>query len=76
MEAQVLKEKNLLKSMSPSACIPQVLCTCADQVYAGILLNTRLACPLSSILTSPFSESSARFCAAHVVIALEDLHKV
>ncbi|KAF7819783.1 protein phosphatase 2C and cyclic nucleotide-binding/kinase domain-containing protein isoform X1 [Senna tora] len=74
-EAQVLKEKNLIKSMSPSACIPEVLCTCADRVYAGILLNTRLACPLSCILTSPFGESSARFCAANVVTALEDLHK-
>ncbi|XP_054812249.1 protein phosphatase 2C and cyclic nucleotide-binding/kinase domain-containing protein isoform X2 [Prosopis cineraria] len=74
-EAQVLKEKNLIKGTSPSACIPQVLCTCADRVYAGILLNTRLACPLSSILTSPFGESSARFCAACVVTALEDLHK-
>lgn len=75
-EAQVLKERNLIKSMSSSACIPQVLCTCADRVYAGILLNTSLACPLSSILTSPFGELSAQFCTANVVIALEDLHKV
>ncbi|KAI4347089.1 hypothetical protein L6164_007938 [Bauhinia variegata] len=74
-EAQVFKERNLMKSTSPSACIPKVLCTCADQVYAGILLNTRLACPLSSILTSPFGELSARFCAASVITALEDLHK-
>lgn len=75
-ESQVLKEKILIKGMGSSACIPQVLCTCADRMYAGILLNTRLACPLSSILSSPFSESAAQFCAASVVIALEDLHKV
>lgn len=75
-EAQVLKEKNLIKDMSSSACIPQVLCTCADRAYAGILLNARLACTLSSILTSPFDESSARYCAACVVTALEDLQKV
>lgn len=74
-ESQVLKEKDLIKSMSSSACVPQVLCTFADRIYAGILLNTRLACPLSSILSSPFSESAARYCAASVVIALEDLHK-
>ncbi|KAF1859222.1 hypothetical protein Lal_00009806 [Lupinus albus] len=74
-EAQVLKEKNLIKGMSSSACIPQVLCTFADHIYAGILLNTCLACPLSSILSSPFGESAAQFCAAAVVTALEDLHK-
>ncbi|KAJ1378963.1 RmlC-like jelly roll fold [Sesbania bispinosa] len=74
-ESQVLKEKDLIKGMSSSACIPQVLCTSADRIYAGILLNTCLACPLSSILSSPFSESAAQFCAASVVSALEDLHK-
>jgi hypothetical protein len=75
-ESQVLKEKDLIKCMSSSACVPQVLCTFADRMYAGILLKTRLACPLSSILSSPFSESAAQFCAASVVTALEDLHKV
>ncbi|KAK7314428.1 hypothetical protein VNO77_32951 [Canavalia gladiata] len=74
-ESQVLKEKDLMKDISSSACIPQVLCTCADRIYAGILLNTHLACPLSSVLSSPFSESAAQFCAASVVIALQDLHK-
>nr|KYP66932.1 Protein phosphatase 2C and cyclic nucleotide-binding/kinase domain-containing protein [Cajanus cajan] len=74
-ESQVLKEKDLIKGMGSSACIPQVLCTCADRMYAGILLNTRLACPLSSILSSPFSESAAQYCAACVVAALEALHK-
>ncbi|KAK9269484.1 hypothetical protein L1049_001259 [Liquidambar formosana] len=74
-EALVLREKNLMKSMSPSACFPQVLCTCADQTYAGILLNTHLACPFASILHTPFDELSARFCAASVVSALEVLHK-
>ncbi|XP_065851430.1 protein phosphatase 2C and cyclic nucleotide-binding/kinase domain-containing protein [Euphorbia lathyris] len=74
-EAQVLKEKNLMKSMSPSACVPQVLCTCADRMHAGILLNVCLACPLASILHTALDEPSARFCAASVVIALEDLHQ-
>ncbi|GFS41212.1 protein phosphatase 2C and cyclic nucleotide-binding/kinase domain-containing protein [Actinidia rufa] len=74
-EAMVLKEKNLMKSVSPSAGVPQVLCTCADQTHAGILLNTRIACPLASILHIPLDEASARFCAASIVTALEDLHK-
>lgn len=74
-EAQVLKEKNLMKSLSPSAWVPQVLCTCADQTFAGILLNTVLACPLASILHTPLKEPSAQFCAASVVAALETLHK-
>jgi serine/threonine protein kinase len=74
-EAQVLKEKKLMKSLSPSASVPQVLCTCADQVYAGILLNTCLACPLASILRTPLSEPSARFLAASVITTLENLHK-
>ncbi|XP_061357967.1 protein phosphatase 2C and cyclic nucleotide-binding/kinase domain-containing protein isoform X1 [Gastrolobium bilobum] len=74
-ESQVLKERDLIKGMSCSACIPQVLCTFADRIYAGILLNTRLACPLSTILSSPFGESAAQFCAASVITALEDLHK-
>lgn len=76
-EAQVLKEKNLIKALSPlSACVPQVLCTLADRMYAGILLNISLACPFASVLHTSLDEPSARFCAASVVIALEDLHKV
>ncbi|KAK9026920.1 hypothetical protein V6N11_066778 [Hibiscus sabdariffa] len=74
-EAQVLKEKDMMKSMSSAACIPEVLCTCADQMHAGVLLNTYLVCPLSSILRTPLDEQSARFCAASVVTALEDLHE-
>lgn len=74
-EDQVLKEKNLMKSLSESACVPSIICTCADQTYAGILLDTCLACPFASILNKPLDESSARFCAASVVIALEELHK-
>nr|KJB64985.1 hypothetical protein B456_010G074600 [Gossypium raimondii] len=74
-EAQVLKEKDLMKSMSSAACVPEVLCTCADQMHAAILLNTCLACPLASILHTPLDEQSARFCAASIVSALEDLHE-
>ncbi|CAL5360529.1 unnamed protein product [Camellia sinensis] len=74
-EALVLREKNLMKSVSPSGSVPQVLCTCADQTHAGILLNTCIACPIASILHTPLDEASAQFCAAIVVTALEDLHK-
>ena len=75
-EAQVLKEKNLLKSISHSAHVPQVLSTSVDQSHAGILLSTYLACPLASILLTPLDEPSVRFCVACVVDALEHLHKV
>lgn len=75
-EAQVLKEKNLMKSISHSAHVPQVLSTCVDRSHAGILLGTCLACPLASILHTPLDELSTRFCAACVVNALEHLHKV
>lgn len=75
-EAQALKEKDLMKSLSASACVPQLLCTCADQTHAALLLNTCIACPIASILHSPLDETSAKFCAASVVTALEDLHKV
>ncbi|VVA10523.1 PREDICTED: phosphatase [Prunus dulcis] len=74
-EAQVLKEKDLIKSMSSSACVPQFLCTCVDQTHAGLLLNTCLACPLASILRTPLDEPSTQFCAASLVAALGDLHK-
>ncbi|KAL6226531.1 hypothetical protein ACLB2K_000493 [Fragaria x ananassa] len=74
-EAQVLKEKDLIKSISPSACVPQVLSTCVDQTHAAILLNTCIACPLASILRTPLDETSAQFCTASLIIALEDLHK-
>ncbi|KAJ4839876.1 hypothetical protein Tsubulata_003181 [Turnera subulata] len=74
-EDQVLKEKNLMKDLSASAFVPQVLCTCADRTHASILLDTRLACPLASILHTALDEPSAQFCAASVVIALEALHK-
>ncbi|CAN8271052.1 unnamed protein product [Cochlearia groenlandica] len=76
-EAQVLKERNLMKNtIKPSAFVPGILCTCADQTYAAILLNTTLACPLSSLLYSPLDESSARFITASLVSALEDIHKI
>ena len=52
-ESLVLKEKNLMKSLSPSAGVPQVLCTCVDQTHAGIMLNTCIACPIASILYTP-----------------------
>lgn len=65
-----------MKSLSTLACVPQLLCTCADQKHAAMLLNTCIACPIASILHSPLDEPSAKFCAASVVTALEDLHKV
>ncbi|XP_068643392.1 protein phosphatase 2C and cyclic nucleotide-binding/kinase domain-containing protein-like isoform X2 [Aristolochia californica] len=74
-ERQVLKEKSLMMSLGPSSSVPQVMHTLADRMYAGMLLNTCLACPLASILRTPLDESSARFCAASVVVALEELHK-
>ncbi|XP_042038745.1 protein phosphatase 2C and cyclic nucleotide-binding/kinase domain-containing protein-like isoform X2 [Salvia splendens] len=74
-EATVLKEKNLMKSISQSVFVPQVVCTSADESYAGILLDTRIACCMKSIIHSPLDETSAQFCAASVVLALEGLHK-
>lgn len=74
-EEQVLKEKNLMQSISCAACVPQILSTCADQTHVGILLNTRVSCTIASVLHSPLDEPSAQFCAASVVMALEDLHK-
>lgn len=65
-----------MKSLGQSACMPQILCTCADQTCVGILLNTCLACSLASILHKPLDEPSAQFCAASIVVALEELHKV
>ncbi|KAL1532903.1 cGMP-dependent protein kinase [Salvia divinorum] len=75
-EATVLKEKNLMKSTSQSVFVPQVLCTSADESYAGILLDTFIACCMTSIIHSPLDETSAQFCAASVVLALEGLHKI
>lgn len=76
-EAQVLKERNLMKNViKPSAFVPEILCTCVDQTFAAILLNTTLACSISSLLHSPLDESSARFITASLVSALEDIHKV
>lgn len=74
-ETQVMKEKDITKSLPSSALIPQLLCTCADQSYVGMLLNCCLTCPLTSILYTSFEESSAKFIAASIVLALEDLHK-
>ncbi|KAK6126879.1 hypothetical protein DH2020_039374 [Rehmannia glutinosa] len=75
-EALVLKEKNLMKSISQSAFVPRVLCSTADHSYAGLLLDTRIACSMTSIIHSALDETSAQFCAASVVIALGGLHKV
>lgn len=76
-EAQVLKERNLMKNViKPSAIVPEILCTCVDQTFAAILLNTTLACPISSLLHSPLDESSVRFITGSLVSAIEDIHKV
>lgn len=72
----VLKEKNLLKSIRQSVFVPRVICTSADESYAGLLLDSHIACSLTSIIHTPLDETSAKFCAASVVIALESLHKV
>lgn len=75
-ETQVLKDKNLIKNLSETSCTPQILSTCIDQFYLGILLDCHLACSLGSILYTPLDESCARFYAASVVVALEELHQV
>ncbi|EES04932.1 protein phosphatase 2C and cyclic nucleotide-binding/kinase domain-containing protein [Sorghum bicolor] len=74
-EVQVFEEKDLMKSLSKSTCVPEVLSTCADQSYLGIVLNCCLCCSLASILHTPLNESSAKFFAASVVVALEELHQ-
>ncbi|PKU63642.1 protein phosphatase 2C and cyclic nucleotide-binding/kinase domain-containing protein isoform X1 [Dendrobium catenatum] len=74
-EEQVMKEKRILISLNTSASVPPVLCTCADHLHVGILLDCCLACTLSSVLTTPLDENSARFCAASLVVSLEELHK-
>lgn len=74
-EVQVLEEKALMKSLCPSLFVPQVLCSCANQEFAAILLNTSLACPLAAILHAPLKEDSARFISASVVVAVELMHK-
>lgn len=75
-EAQALQEKTLIRHLRPSLFVPQVLSTCADMEHAAIVLNTRLVGPLSLVLHAPLDESSARFLAASVVLALDLLHKV
>lgn len=75
-ETLVLKEKALIKSLGLLTCVPKVVHTLADQLYAGLLLNACLACPLASILHTPLDELSAKFIAASVVVALEELHMV
>ncbi|KAG0491875.1 hypothetical protein HPP92_005273 [Vanilla planifolia] len=74
-KAQVLKEKELLLSLGGSIGVPLVICTFADQFYVGILFNCCLACPLSTVLSTPLDEYSAKFCAASLVVVLQELHK-
>ncbi|XP_075517627.1 protein phosphatase 2C and cyclic nucleotide-binding/kinase domain-containing protein isoform X1 [Primulina tabacum] len=74
-EGLVLKEKNILKYMSHSPFIPRVLCTVADQTHAAILLDTCIACSMTSVIHNGLNENSAQFCAASIVIALEVLHE-
>ncbi|KZV21642.1 protein phosphatase 2C and cyclic nucleotide-binding/kinase domain-containing protein-like [Dorcoceras hygrometricum] len=74
-EGLVLKEKNILKFMSHSPFVPRVLCTVADQTHAAILLDTCIACSMTSIIHNGLNEDSAQFCAASIVIALEVLHE-
>lgn len=74
-EGQALQEKTLMRQLRPSLFVPQVLSTCADTEHAAVVLNTRLVGPLSLVLHAPLDESSSRFLAASVVLALDLLHK-
>ncbi|XP_042461506.1 protein phosphatase 2C and cyclic nucleotide-binding/kinase domain-containing protein-like isoform X1 [Zingiber officinale] len=73
-EECVLKERELLKSLSLLTFVPKVLCTCADDSHVGILLDCCLACPLASVINTPLDEQSAQYFAASVIVALEELH--
>lgn len=65
-----------MKHIRQSTFVPRVICTSANQTHGGILLDTCIACSAISIIRDALDEPSARFCAASVVIALDDLHKV
>lgn len=65
-----------MKIMNPSAFVPRIMYTSVDKTDACILLNTCLACSLGSILHKPLDDTSAKFIATCVVIALENLHEV
>lgn len=72
----VLRERALLQALSPSPFIPALLCACADTAYVGLLLQARLACPLSALLEeAPLPEDCCKYIAASVLLALHVLHK-
>lgn len=62
--------------MSLAPFVPRVLSTVADQTHAAILLDTCIACSMTSVIHNGLNENSAQFCAASIVIALEVLHEV
>ncbi|CAA0838627.1 Protein phosphatase 2C and cyclic nucleotide-binding/kinase domain-containing protein [Striga hermonthica] len=74
-EALVLKEKYLMKYISHSVFVPRIICSAADRSYAGLLLDTRIVCSMTSVIHSALDETSAQFCAACTVIALGYLHE-
>lgn len=74
--AAVLRERALLQALSPSPFVPALLCACADAAYVGLLLQARLACPLSLLLEeAPLPEDCCKYIAASVLLALHVLHK-
>ncbi|GBG82248.1 hypothetical protein CBR_g34531 [Chara braunii] len=73
--AQVMRERALITSLTPSNFVPHVLCTCSDREYAAILFQVRLAAPFEFIVQDPLPEDVVKFYSASLVVCLEILHK-
>lgn len=75
-EAQVLRERVILQTLSANPFVPPVITPILEPKSVGLLLDCQLAVPLALLLGEPLPEECAQFIAASLVLALQLLHRV
>lgn len=77
MQAAVMRERHVMKSLSPMPFIPANLGWARDDTFLTVVINTRALCTLDNLVVSggPLRTPAAvRYYAASVALALEHLH--
>ena len=76
LQNRIMTEKALLSTLAtPSRFVPLALTSFVDEAYLFIVFKTRVATELDQLIErGPFSEKTARFYAANIILALEHLH--
>jgi len=73
-QGQVMRAREISRSMAPSVYVPSVLRSYKDNRVLAELVYTHALCTMDAIVHEPLSEASAKYYAASAVLAMEHLH--